>query len=764
MPGNSPAPFFIRPEEFKEMSHQALTFKTRAYGLLRHMLVLLFLCAAQALAQEAGKAPQDAGQDEEVVTVRSQLVNIDVVVRDKRGKYVTDLKAEDFNVVENGVPQKVVFFDPPLSGDGEGSAPSQAPVQTGSTAREGSGARVRQPRNIISLVLDGQTTELANMKQAGAGAIKYIRERVAETDRVAVFSVSNGLQLLQPFTGDKERLVAAVERAYTASNSSKGFEQRDIAENISKLSGTAASDTRSGEAAAGPEQGAAGSAMADAMMANRVLKQYYLLRTTLSLQQTRPILAALAAICEGQRTVPGKKTLVLFSQGFVSPAVLDWQVRSTIDIANRANVAIYVIDSAGLRAGAPARGARGPAAPHAGVSGIVSQEERIRAVGGENVFDRARFEGVNREFDILYRISEDSGGKFIKNTNDIAKGLNRVDDEIRSRYTLGYQSTDANFDGSFRKVKLEVRRPDVEVVTRPGYYAIAPDEVVPLSPDDKKLLAGFAAAEANPQLPLSVELVPFRSGEGLYTVPVSVELPPAAVKFERKGDRQRMHLDFLGIVRDAPGKILSRLGGNFDVALTDEQYRAIVTNNIFYRQDMALGPGDYTFELVVRDRLSGKVAAKKEKLLVPEAGAEFAATRVVLSRYAEPVRGAGGVGAPEDVFREGDVQVRPSPGREFTAADNLIIFFKLYNAAADPTTGKPSVRVTVIMSKDGKAVAKPFGYELTETARGAAVPQLTFAKFIPLAGLAPGRYEAAVESRDMVTLKLVKQKASFIIK
>jgi hypothetical protein len=288
--------------------------------------------------------------------------------------------------------------------------------------------------------------------------------------------------------------------------------------------------------------------------------------------------------------------------------------------------------------------------------------------------------------------------------------------------------------------------------------------VVPLSPDDKKLLAGFAAAEANPQLPLSVELVPFRSGEGLYTVPVSVELPPAAVKFERKGDRQRMHLDFLGIVRDAPGKILSRLGGNFDVALTDEQYRAIVTNNIFYRQDMALAPGDYTFELVVRDRLSGKVAARREKLSVPEAGAEFAATRVVLSRYAEPVRGAGAVAAPEDVFREGDVLVRPSPGREFTAADNLIIFFKLYNAAADPTTGKPSVRVTVIMSKDGKAVAKPFGYELTEAAPGTAVPQLTFAKFVPLAGLPPGRYEAAVESRDMVTLKLVKQKASFIIK
>lgn len=732
-------------------------------GLLRYLLVIIALCAAQSLAQEPGKTPQTAEeQDEEVVTVKSQLVNIDVVVKDKKGKYVTDLKAEDFTVVENGVPQRVTFFDPPLTHGGEGAATAQAGAGADANTREASGTRTRMPRNIISLVIDGNTTELANMKQASVGAVKYIRERVSENDRVAVFSVSNGLQLLQTFTGDKERLVAAVESAYDSTNVARNVEQRDVAENISKLSQAAAA-AQSGEAATpGVGQMTSGPAQAEAMMASRLLKQYFLMRTTLSLQQTRPVLAALAAICEGLRPVPGKKTVVLFSQGFVSPAVLDWQVRSTIDIANRANVSIYVIDAAGLRAGGNTTGALVPASPLAGVSGLVSQEERIRAVGGESVFDRARFEGIDREFDILYRISEESGGKFIKNTNDIAKGLGRVDEEIRARYTLGYQSTDPNFDGAFRKIKLEVRRPDLEIVTRPGYYAIAPDEVVPLSPDDKKLLAGFAAAEASPQLPLSVELAPFRSGQGLYTIPVSIELPPAAVQFERKGDKQRMHLDVLGIVKEGQ-RILSRLGGNFDVALSEEQYRSILNNNIFYRQDMALAPGDYTVELVVRDRLSGKVAAKKEKLSVPETGLEFSASRVILSRHVERVRAVGAAGVTEDIFRDGDVQIRPSPSREFTAADNLIIFFKLYNPAIELTNGKYSVRVTVILSKDGKAVAKPIGYDLSGEAQS-SVHQVTFAKFVPLAGLAPGRYEASVESRDMVTLKLVKQKVSFSIK
>ena len=726
------------------MSRETSTLKTRAASLL----LLLSMCAAQAPAQTAG-------QDEEVVTVKSQLVNIDVVVKDNKGRYVTDLKAEDFAVVENGVPQKVVFFDPPLSGGAEGSAANQ----TNPSAREGSRARGGQPRNIISLVLDGNTTELANMKQAISGAVKYIRERVSDSDKVAVFSVSNSLQLLQPFTSNKERLIAAVERAADSSNSVKGVEQRDLAGNISQLKDKLAGMEGMETPSTGQGQMTAGPTLAEKMMTERTLQQYYLLRSTLSAQQARPVLAALAAIAEGLRPVPGKKTVVLFSQGFVSPAVLDWQVRSTIDIANRANVAIYVIDSAGLRAAAPPGGAFVPASPLGGISGVVSQEERIRAVGGENVFDRARFEGIDRQFDILYRISEESGGSFIKNTNDIARGLGRVDEEMRSRYTLGYQSTDPNFDGAFRKIKLEVRRPGVEVVTRPGYYAIAPDEVVPLSPDDKKLLAGLAAAEAKPALPLSVELVPFRSGQGLYTVPVSIELPPAAVRFERKGDKQRMHLDVLGVVREGSSRILSRLGGTFDVALTEEQYRAILNNNIFYRQDVALAPGDYTIELVVRDRLSGKVAAKRERLSVPEASADFSASRVVLSRHVEPMS----AGVAEEIFREGDALIRPSPSREFTAADNLVIFFKLYNPAVDPATSKPSVRVTVILSKDGKAVAKPLSYDLTDAAQG-AVPHLTFAKFIPLAGLPPGRYEASVDSRDMVTLKLVKQKASFLIK
>ena len=688
--------------------------------------------------------------DGDVVRVKSNLVNIDVIVKDKKGKYVADLKAEDFTIVENGVTQKIEFFDAPLSRTETKTATTPSAEPTTTTPPPAAA------RNFVALVLDSQTTDVTNLKQVREGTLKYVRENITDADVVAILSVTNGLQMLQPFTQDKAKLIAALENL-TINSTSKNFEQRDYAENISAQ--------RDLLTAGAPNGGINldSAAAAKLMIAQRVLQQFIYLRTALSLQQSRPILAALAALSEGLRPIPGKKTVVLFSQGFVTPAVLDWQVQSTIDIANRANVAIYIIDSAGLRAGAPGSGALVSGNPMAGVSGITNQEQRIRAVGGETVFDTVRQEGKNREYDILYRISGDTGGRLFKGNNDLGQGLERINEEIHARYTLAYRSTNQNFDGTFRKVKIDVRRPDTQISSRSGYYAIPPEEIVLLSPADKKLLTGFATAQANPELPLSVSLSQFRSRDGLFTVPVALELPPSAVKFERKGDKRSMQLEVLGVLKAASEKVLSRLGGNFDVNLTDADYQAIVNNNIFYRQDMVLAPGDYTLDLIVRDRLSNKTTAKREQFVVPEPDSEFAASPVALSRHVEqaplPALGAEG---PADVFIHGRTWIRPSPGRQFKATDNLIMFLSVYNAANSPDTSKPMVRVTVRLLKDGQPATKPFDWVLTEV-QNQPVPHLTFAEYIRLAGLAPGTYTAAIEIKDMVTRKLVKQDAPFTI-
>lgn len=732
------------------MSDYNVFFGRRRPSLFLSLLVTLALCVAAITVQSQEKQETKKSADgDEVIRVTSNFVNLDVIVKDKKGKAITDLKAEDFTVTENGAPQKIEFFDSTLANGNDVRQPISVSGQPGPRTPNG------LPRNIISLVLDGQTTEAGNLKHVRDGITKYIRERISDHDSVALFAISGDLQLLQPFTQDKVKLISAVENAYGSSTVSKTSEQRGISETIATVR-----DQLAG-APTGPITAAAGgSAAAQAMIAQRILEQYVQLRSTLSIQQARPILAGLAAICEGLRTIPGKKTLVVFSQGFVAPEALDWQVQSTIDIANRANVAIYVIDSSGLTGGTPQSGALVPSSPLSAISAATSQENRMRAGAGESVFDIARHEGLNRQQDLLYRISGDTGGQFIKNTNDIAAGLDRIDSEIRSRYSLTYRSTDPNFDGSFRKVKIEVRRSNANVVARPGYYAIPPSQVVPFSPDDKKLLANFAIMQAHPTLPLSMAVNSFPSREGYYIVPLSFEIPPAAVQFDLKGDKQRLHLEVLGVVRtEGEDKILSRLGGDFEVGLTARQYESILNDKIYYRQDMQLEAGNYTIDLIVRDRLSGKVAAKREKLVLPVAGSEFWASEAVLSRHVESLKQTAGNG---DVLSAGNVQIRPSPSREFHTTDNLIIFFKLYNGTPAADTGKPLVRVTVNLMKAGKPAIKPLDYELTETV-AEPVPHLTFAKYVELTGLAPGKYSAMIETRDMVQKKLVKQEAWFVI-
>src|SRR5216684_7103900 len=188
----------------------------------------VFLTAIPVQSQDK---KQTKSADEDVIKVNSNLVSLDVIVKDKKGKAITDLKPEDFTVFENGVPQKIEFFDSTLNSGNEAAQPITAAGATESKPRAPSGF----PRNIIALVLDGQSTELANLKHVREGMMKYIRERISDSDSVALFSISGGLQLLQPFTQDKARLIAVVEKAYDSSTVSKTSEAREISGNIDSL-------------------------------------------------------------------------------------------------------------------------------------------------------------------------------------------------------------------------------------------------------------------------------------------------------------------------------------------------------------------------------------------------------------------------------------------------------------------------------------------------------------------------------------------------
>ncbi len=274
-------------------------------------------------------------------------------------------------------------------------------------------------------------------------------------------------------------------------------------------------------------------------------------------------------------------------------------------------------------------------------------------------------------------------------------------------------------------------------------------------------MAEFASAESNPGLPVYVSLSQFRAREGLYTVPLALEIPPAAVKFERKEDKYSMQLEVLGVLK-MNDRMLSRLGGNFAVNLSTNDYNQILNNNLFYRQDLQLTPGEYAIDLIVRDKRSGKTTARRVPITLSEPDAEFATTPMVLSRYVEPASELPPDPEFPNVFVHGKRLIRPSASRQFRATDNLIMFFSVYNAANSPDTGKPLVRVTVRLMKDGQPASKFFDYVLTET-QNHPVPHLQLAEYIKLANLGPGKYQVMTETKDMVTRKAVKQESAFEI-
>src|ERR1700748_914150 len=110
-------------------------------GLPLRLLVLVSLASGAARTQAQQSKTQQKADEEEVVTVRSRLVNVDVSVKDKKGNYVNDLKAEDFAVYENGVRQKVEFFNPPLAGS---KANGGASKSEGAAARPADSALVTE--------------------------------------------------------------------------------------------------------------------------------------------------------------------------------------------------------------------------------------------------------------------------------------------------------------------------------------------------------------------------------------------------------------------------------------------------------------------------------------------------------------------------------------------------------------------------------------------------------------------------------------------
>jgi VWFA-related protein len=724
--------------------------------------VVLGVCAKPAAA------PQAPAKD--TIKVQAAEVVVDAIVTDKHNRIVTNLNADDFVVYEDGVPQKLTSFrlyqgTPPAKNEER-----PAPVTAGAAA-PATPATPSEPPALTILLLDYSSVEIQNQKLVREASTKYVREKLRPNDRMAVFSLGTSLHFLTDFTNDRDTLLAALKTS-DARGSAVAAERADLDAGMAKggvglaiSSGITQPTVTSGPgaASAGAGMGTAGSAAADAMALQRIAAQYAALRSALDRQQTREVFTAIRAIALGVKHIEGRKSLVLFSQGFIISQPLWPEMQSVVDAANRAQLAIYSIDARGLETRA-LNGAlvqrdemTAALAPSENERNPLSQQDRMKAVGGEDVFDRVSQVGHDLPESALRYLANTTGGFLIYNTNDLFPGLTRVSEDMRTYYVLSYRPSNQAFDGKFRQVRVELRVPQLSVRARGGYYAI-PSGFELLSPEEYKVVAEWHGAEPAARMPLYVRAGAFRRADAQYRVPVILEIPTAEVRFEKHGDVNEARFQILGLVRDVHNNLLMRFGGPTQFKATDAEYEALKTGDISFVQTLNLPSGSpYSFEVLVKDSLSGKVSHGEYGLYLPEQEPKLALSTVLLAHEAEKSTQSG-----SQFLSVGDIKILPSARCEFHNGDNLIFYFDIYNPQIQQDR-KADLNVEMFLLQGGRRVNLNIpGYRLSQPVVE-PVPHVTVARFVQLAGLTAGDYSLVINVRDALAGQSLSAHASFTV-
>jgi VWFA-related protein len=725
-------------------------------------LTIALLSALAVTPQE--RPPTPARQEkQETVTIRAQAseVLVDAIVTDKRNRLVTDLKPEDFVIYEDGKEQKILSMR--LAREAVPTAqPAPRPSEPPAPAAPQSvpeKSPLEMP-NLTILLLDYSTTQFENQRLVQTASAKYVEERLRPNDLMAVFVLGTSLRFVTDFTNDKETLLAAL-RSREAMGSALAAERASNAGEIARARITSTMGPRDistisisgpGAAAAGASLAATGAARAAAMLAARIEAQYVALQSALNKRTTRGVLTAIRAIALGVSQIEGRKNLILFSQGFVVGEALEDELHSVVDLANRSRLAIYSIDSRGLET----KELTGELAGRSELNAIneQSQRDRMAAVGGESVFDRALQAGSDQEESALRYISYETGGFLIRNTNDLNVGLRRVDEEMRGYYLLSYRPTNPVFDGKFRQIRVEVRQQGLTVRARTGYYAI-PRGFELLSPEEYQVVQ--AARSAGRSAALYVRAGGFREEGNLYRVPVVLEMPTRSIRFEQSGKFSVARLQIIGLVRDIERNPVARFGRQVQYSASEADYKILEPGNVSLLDSVELAPGNYTYEVTVKDLASGNAAYREQGLYLRDQQPELTMSTILLARNVDKA-----AGTTSQFLTVGGARILPSAQCEFRNGDNLIFYFDVYYPKVEAER-KTDVAVSTWLMLNGQRLQLGLSDFRLAQVESSPFPHMTVARYVKLAGLDAGDYSLVVRVRDALADRTTLAQAPFTI-
>ena len=689
------------------------------------------ILAGLAQAGHAQAPQRPAGTFVESVTA----VLVDVVVRDRRGQPVRDLTLSDFEILEDGIPQTVTSVTPVFHGAPDKSA---APSRPAAPRREPSGANGTSPAVsdgpiVAALVFDRLSPEARRL--AVQAAQNYVGPREQAPIHIGLFDVDLALTPYAPFTRNahvlRQALAAVANGAAAPFNNADEQQRRANSESRARVAGAGAATAiaAGGPGAAGSVGGAPGDAMLAQIEAN-MARDFEVMERD---QQGYSTTNGLVAIINALAALPGRKSLVLFSEGIAIPPAVRRLFTGVIDAANRANVSIYTIDAAGLRTESEQAKIRDRVnQAGAGGGGILS--------GGAGIGPLTQ--ALEKNEDVLRQdprtglsdLAQGTGGSAFDNTNNLRTAFSRVDDDLRNYYFLGYTPTNAKYDGRFRTIQVRVKRPGVTVAARKGYFAVRDPGGVAVN----AWVAGALGALEQKPVPnafpvrAAALLFPERGRPGL--APIVVEFSTSPITFQPARDGQTYTSDFTVLVRfvDGQNQVRRTVSQHYEINGPMAQWNTRGEGDVIFYREPELSPGVYTMETVVHDALSEKSSVRFSTVEVPQAveGALRMSSLVMVKR-AEKIDEKDR--RPNNPLVLNDVLLHPNIGDPVSkSAKEQGFYFAVY-----PGSGGGALDARIELLRNGQLIAgvpMPMG-------QADANGRIPLSGRLPLGPLEPGTYD-----------------------
>lgn len=653
---------------------------------IRATLAIVVL-ALQTLLADQG-APQQAEPRTESFSAGATAILVDVVVRDRRGRPVLDLTADDFAIFEDAVRQKIGSFSVIERAGGIGikvgrRVSSPAVTDTRSPAAASPAA---PERPAIAIVFDALRPEALALAQRAA--LSYLPMTGDSDARVGVFASEPGLRVLQPYTDELALVRRAVNRVTAVGTTKQEMEAERRQALNERLVSLDALGLGRDSTAFSPEGGnpTAAQLLVEQQMTELEMR---MLRTFESLDRDQRGFGsadALLSVVQSLAMLPGRKTLVYLSEGLPASPAMQARLDGLVSAANRANVSVYTIDAAGLRA----------------ESTLTETRREVDAAGQERLRQSASSRDptngpmtriVERTEDLirldphggLARLAGDTGGFLIRDTNDLGSAFRRIDEDNRFHYLLTYSPSNVAYDGKFRTIQVKVKRDGAQVFARKGYLAVRP-AAVPFLSYEVEALGALSRATPPKDFPIISTGFVFPDARGSAAVPIVVQVKTRELHFnvDQEKGTYTAQTTVLARIRNAAGQTVHTLSQQYLLTGASKDLDTARDGEILFYRQPELQPGAYRLETIVYDALGHRGSARSSTVTVPaRSAAGVPPSTLVIVRRVETVSSAD---KPAHLpFSYGDLLLYPNAGEPLRKGHDteLMFYFVFYKGRGD---------------------------------------------------------------------------------